>query len=381
MYIYVLGEIMDFLKRTWAEISIPALLHNFNLIKKHAEGSYLMPVVKADAYGHGAQAIATALESAGADSFAVSNLEEALKLREYGIGGPILILGYTPPELAAMLPEKNIVQAVFSLEYARELSKNASGKVIPVHIKIDTGMGRIGFDARSEHLKGLDDILKVYSLENLKVTGIFTHFCVADSVTTLDAAYTEEQYSRFLTVIEKIKSEGLDTGLIHCSNSAGIIHSGKFLMDICRPGIILYGLNPSGSVKLEGIKPVMTLKSVISMVKRISEGETLSYGRNFIAERDMTVATVTAGYADGYPRLLSNKGEVIVNGKRAKIIGNICMDQFMIDVTDIENVKSGDEVILFGEELTADEVAERCSTIGYEIICGINIRVPRVIIK
>ena len=372
---------MDFLKRTWAEISIPALLHNFNLIKKQAEGSYLMPVVKADAYGHGAEAIATALKDAGADSFAVSNLEEALKLRKYGIGGPILILGSTPPENADILAQNNITQAIFSLEYAKALSMNTNGKPICVHIKLDTGMGRIGFNFRQNEFLNLEEIFSVYSLENIVVTGLFTHFCVADSVDTDDMAYTEEQYNRFTAVIEKIKTKGLDTGLIHCSNSAGIIHSGKFLMDICRPGIILYGLNPSSSVTFKGIKPVMTLKSVVSMVKHINKGETLSYGRTFNSEKEMKIATVTAGYADGYPRLLSNKGEVIINGKRADIVGNICMDQFMIDVTDIPDVKSGDEVILFGEELTADEVAEKCSTIGYEIICGITQRVPRIIIK
>ncbi len=372
---------MEFLKRTWAEINISALLHNFNLIKKQAEGSYFMPVVKADAYGHSAEDIACALDSACADSFAVSNLEEALNLRKYGINKPILILGYTPPESAYVLANENITQAVFSLEYAVELSKNARNKTINIHIKLDTGMGRIGFNARNKHLSGLDDIFKLYTLDNLKITGIFTHLCVADSLESDDSAFTDEQYNRFICVINKIKQKGLDIGLVHCSNSAGIIRSGEFLMDICRPGIILYGLKPSKSVALKGIRPVMTLKSVVSMVKPLYKGETVSYGRTFKAEKDMMVATVTAGYADGYPRLLSNKGEVIINGKRAHIIGNICMDQFMIDVTDIKDVKSGDEVILFGEEITADEIAEKCSTIGYEIICGITQRVPRIIIK
>lgn len=372
---------MEFLKRTWAEIDISALLHNFNLIKNRVQGALLMPVVKADAYGHSVESIACALDSAGADSFAVSNLEEALNLRKYGIDKPILILGYTPPESAHMLADHNITQAVFSLEYAIALSENLQNQTINIHIKLDTGMGRIGFNARNEQLSGLDDIFKLYNLKNLKVTGIFTHLCVADSTEIENSDYTEQQYTRFTAVINTLKENGLDIGLIHCSNSAGIIHSGKFLMDICRPGIILYGLMPSASIKLPGIKPVMTLKSVVSMVKPLYIGETVSYGRTFKAKRDMKVATVTAGYADGYPRLLSNKGEVIINGKRAHIIGNICMDQFMIDVTDIDDVKPGDEVILFGQEITADEIAGKCSTIGYEIICGITPRVPRIIIK
>ncbi len=370
---------MEFLKRTWAEIDTSALLHNFNLIKKQTGNAILMPVVKADAYGHSDKAIVTALINAGADSFAVSNLDEALHLREYGATGPILILGYTPPENAAALADNNITQAAFSFEYAKKLSENARDKQLNVHIKLDTGMGRIGFDARNNKLLGLEDIFKLYLIENINVTGIFTHFCVADSTKRKDKLFTKAQLERFNLVIQKIREKGFSTGLTHCANSAGTIHSGEFLYDICRPGIILYGLNPSDSVTLSGIRPVMTLKSVISMVKPLYKGETVSYGRNFKAKRDMKIATVTAGYADGYPRALSNKGEVIINGKRAKIIGNICMDQFMIDVTDIENVKQGDEVILFGKEITANDIAKICGTIGYEITCGITPRVPRVI--
>lgn len=370
---------MEFLKRTWAEIDTSALIHNFNLIMKHVGNTRLMPVVKADAYGHSDKAIVTALKEAGADSFAVSNLEEALHLRNYGIDGDILILGYTPPESVNVLAEKNITQAVFSLEYAKELCKNSDGKEISVHIKLDTGMGRIGFDVRNNNLNGINDIFKLYSLKSLNVTGVFTHLCVADSTKKQDVKFTAKQLERFNLTIQKIREKGFDTGITHCSNSAGTIHSGEFLYDLLRPGIILYGLNPSNNVTLNGIRPVMTLKSVVSMVKPLYKGETVSYGRTFKAKRNMTVATVTAGYADGYPRMLSNKGEVIINGNRAKIIGNICMDQFMIDVTNIKNVKSGDEVILFGEEITADEIAKICGTIGYEITCGITPRVPRVI--
>lgn len=372
---------MEYLKRTWAEINISALLHNFNLIKKNSNNKLIMPIVKANAYGHSGEEVALALDKIGADAFAVSNLEEALNLRKANIQKPILILGYTPADCAELLSENNLTQAVYSLEYAKLLSKGAKDKTLSVHIKIDTGMGRIGFNCRDNQLLGCDEIFKLYQIENLNVTGIFTHFCVADSINKKDKLFTEKQYSLFKNTIEHIKANGFDVGLTHCSNSAGIISHSDFISDILRPGIILYGLKPSNDVKLSGVKPVMTLKSVVSMVKNLKAGETVSYGRTFKAKKDMTVATVTAGYADGYPRLLSNKGEVLVKGQKAKIIGNICMDQFIIDVTCIDNISIGEEVILFGEEITADEVAKKCDTIGYEITSGITSRVPRVIIR
>lgn len=368
---------MDFLRRTWAEISIPALLHNYNLIKIKMGSCKILPVVKANAYGHNEIAVAKALMNAGADGFCVSNLLEATILRENGIDLPILILGYTPPECAQELADYNITQAVFSLEYAKELSRYINNKNINIHIKIDTGMGRIGFNAKNDIL---DDLAEVYTLKGLSVTGVFTHFSSADGNSKDDIDYTDKQYKLFAKTVKQLKEQGFNTGIVHCLNSAAIINAERYESDACRPGIILYGLNPSNSVALEGIKPVMTLKSVISMVKTINKGDALSYGRTFVAEKQMKVATVSAGYADGYPRLLSCKGEVILHGKRAKILGNICMDQFIIDVSDIENVKCGDEVILFGEEITANEIANKCQTIGYEITCGLTSRVPRVII-
>ncbi len=367
---------MEFLKRTWAEISISALIHNFELIKKSSNYQKTIAVVKANAYGHSAPDIAPVLQSNGADNFAVSNLVEALELRHCGITKPILILGYTPTELADTLIENDIIQAVFSLEYAKKLSKSATKGKVKIHIKINTGMNRIGFNYNN-----IDEILSVYSENGLSVNGIFTHFCVSDSKDEDDISFTSTQLARFDKVVTQIKQSGFNTGLVHCSNSAKTITAESPLYDACRPGIILYGLNPSSEVSLEGLKPVMTLKSVVSMVKWIDADEAVSYGRTFKAKEKIKVATVTAGYADGYPRALSNKGQVIVNGHRANIIGRICMDQFMIDVTNIENVSEGTEVILFGEGLTADEVADKCSTIGYEIASGITKRVPRVIIK
>lgn len=372
---------MEFLRRTWAEISSTALLHNFKLIRSRCGSSKIMAVVKADAYGHSAALVAPLLEQAGADSFAVSNLEEALILRKNGISKPILILGYTPTENTQALIENKITQTVYSLDYAEALNAQAellNGK-IGVHIKLDTGMGRLGFNARHDDFAELSDVLQVFGCKNLLIEGTFTHLPTADEKSGLE--YTENQLKRFISATDKIKAAGFNTGLLHCSNSAGVILGSDYGLDICRPGIILYGLNPSNESTLTGLIPVMSLKSVVSMVKTINKGDTLSYGRTFTATEDMRVATVTTGYADGYPRLLSRKGSVIIHGKRAKILGTICMDQFIVDVSEIDNISVGDEVLLFGEALSAEEIAKEANTISYEIICGINHRVPRVIIK
>lgn len=375
---------MDFLHRTWAEIDISALIHNFNIIKEKCSNSKIMAVVKADAYGHSVKDIAPVLDREGASGFAVSNIDEALQLRECGIEKPILILGYTPVQLAKTLYKHKITQTVYCSDYAKGLSENAikDNVVVDVHIKLDTGMGRLGFDIRQDNMAGLCEVLNVFNLGGLKVAGTFTHFPVADSVLADDKNFTEMQLNRFIAATQKIKAAGFNPGLIHCSNSAGVTLDSNFHIDLCRPGIILYGLLPSEDVKMpSALKPVMTLKSVVSMVKHINPGEQISYGRTFTAKKEMKIATITAGYADGYPRSLSNIGEVLISGKRAPILGRICMDQFMADITDIENVREGDEVVLFGDGLSIEELAEKCGTINYEIICGISPRVPRVIIK
>ncbi|MBQ6815983.1 MAG: alanine racemase [Clostridia bacterium] len=375
---------MGFLHRTWAEIDIAALIHNFKIIKNACQGSKIMSVVKADAYGHSVKDVAPVLDKLGTDSFAVSNIDEAIQLRQLGINKPVLILGYTPPQLAGQLYSSNITQTVYCEEYAKKLSENAeaAGIKVNVHIKLDTGMGRLGFNVRNNLLPEFDNIVNVFSYKGLNVTGTYTHFSVADCPESDNKDYTESQFDRFNTVIERLNSLGHNTGLIHCCNSAGVSLGSDYHLNMCRPGIILYGLRPSDSVDFNGqLKPVMTVKSVISMVKTIAEGDCVSYGRTFTAKGNMRVATVTAGYADGYPRLLSNLGYVLINGQRAKIIGRICMDQFIIDVTNIPSASEGDEVILFGKDLLVDELAEKCGTINYEIICGISPRVPRVIIN
>ncbi|MEE1198427.1 MAG: alanine racemase [Acutalibacteraceae bacterium] len=375
---------MNFLHRTWVEIDLNALSLNFNTIKKHCSKTKIMAVVKANAYGHSVKDIAPKLQELGADSFAVSNLVEALQLREYGITRPILILGYTPTENADILAQNDITQAVFSYEFAEKLSKNAQAKnvTVKIHIKLDTGMSRLGFDCQNDNAELSKELLDTLRLPNLEFEGIFTHFCVADSCATDCVQFTNNQYERFIHCVEQIEKAGFKPKYKHCCNSAGSSLSVDKHLDFVRPGIILYGLTPDDSLTLPfNLAPVMTFKSVISMVKTIKAGDTVSYGRTFTAEKDMKVATVTAGYADGYPRALSNKASVLVNGKRAKVIGRVCMDQFTIDVSDIENVNEGDEVILFGKELPVEELARLADTINYEIVCGISPRVPRIISK
>lgn len=372
---------MDFLHRTWAEIDLDALVHNFDIIKKEATGAKLMAVVKADAYGHSARIVAPILEQHGADAFAVSNIEEAITLRGCGITRPILILGYTPVSMAAQLYLNDISQCVYSPEYAAALSKRAcaDGVKVKVHIKLDTGMSRLGFDCRDEKLSGIEEAVTAARLKGFVFEGIFTHFAVSDRTETSEDGFTDKQYFRFCTAAERFEKAGLRPKYRHCCNSAAFCLDSDKHFDMCRPGIILYGLTPSSDLKLkENFVPVMTVKSVVSMVKTIKKGDTVSYGRTFTAEKEMKIATVTAGYADGYPRLLSNKGYVLINGKRANIIGRVCMDQMSVDVSDIDNVKQGDEVILFGKTLPVEELADMCGTINYEIICGISPRVPRI---
>lgn len=371
---------MDFLHRTWAEISKSALINNLNEIKKNAAGAAICAVVKADAYGHGEALVAPILEQNGADFFAVSNICEALSLREHGIKKPVLILGYTPPACAEALAENDISQCVYSEEFARLLSEYA-GKAkatVKVHLKIDTGMSRLGFAFR-DGFADTSGLLKAAKMPNFDIEGVFTHFAAADSAAPVYTGFTEKQYGRFMLAAEKLKEAGITPRYVHCDNSAAICDN-KYQSTMVRPGIILYGLSPDREFDARlNLVPVMTVKSVVSMVKTLKAGSFVSYGMTYKADRDIKVATVAAGYADGYPRKLSNKGEVLIAGKRAKIIGRVCMDQFMIDVTDIENVNMGDEVILFGRDLSVDGIAALCDTINYEIVCGIAPRVPRII--
>ena len=370
---------MKHLHRTWAEINLDALVHNFKLIRSMTD-SKIFSVVKADAYGHSVGLIAHELDAAGTDYFAVSNLDEAKELRELGISKPILILGYTPPIHAKELSELNLIQTVFSYDFAQKLNDSAAnaGVTVRTHIKLDTGMGRIGFNFRDESFTELVETRRLIYFKNLEFEGVFTHFPVADS----DKEYTAKQYIRFLLAIKYLEENGFNFKVKHCCNSAAFISNKNMHLDAVRPGIILYGLTPDTDFEFsKEFKPVMSFKSVISMVKTVSAGETVGYGKTYKFEKNTKVATITAGYADGVPRLLSNKGRVLINGKYAKIVGRICMDQFCVDVTDIDNVKEGDTVTLFGEGLPVEEFASYADTINYEIVCGLSKRVPRIYIK
>ncbi len=400
---------IEFEHHTWAEIDLDALAHNFDEITKRAGGTPLCAVVKADAYGHGAVMIAKTLLAAGAKQLAVSCLAEALELRAAGITGDILLLGHTDPAYAKTLMTHGITQSCYSLAAAEAFSAAAlaAGEVpctiadpkktnattccaLKVHLKLDTGMGRIGFALQHDFKQTMADVLACYALEGLYITGVFQHFAVCDSTTPADVAYTERQHALFMQALDVLGAAGRAPMLAHCNNSAGTLLHPSYPQGVARframarPGIILYGLNPSDDVTFGFLRPVMQFKTVVSHVKTLAAGESTSYGRHFVAKKPTVVATLCAGYADGYPRLLScGKGKVQINGKAASVIGNVCMDQLMIDVTNIPNVKEGDEVILWGGKISdsADAVAHKIGTIGYEIVCGVSRRVPRIYTK
>ncbi len=381
----------EILRRTWAEIDLDALAQNFRAVRESTSPqTKICCVVKADAYGHGALRVAREFEALGADWFAVSNLEEALQLRLDGIQKPILVLGFTPAEEAKTLSEHNISQCVYSSDYARALSRCAeeAGVTVKIHVKIDTGMSRLGFyfqDINRDEA-AVEEIKQVCALPGLYPEGIFTHFAVSDEGTAGDA-FTMRQFGCFKEMIEALLREGVSFDVRHCANSAAVFDYPLSHLDMVRAGIVLYGLYPSAALRnTPALKPVLSLRSVVSHVKRIKPGATVSYGREFTAQRELTVATVPVGYADGYFRLLASGGaQVLLHGKRCPILGRICMDQMMVDVTGLSKVEIGDVVTLIGrdggEEVTADELAACEHTINYEVVCGLSKRVPRVYLK
>ncbi len=380
---------MDIIKRTWTEISLDNVRENFLTIKKKVGKTKVCCVIKADGYGHGAVALAELYEKLGADFFAVSNIDEGKELREGGITTPILILGYTPPACARELCELDIAQAVYSAEYARLLSEQCEsfGVNVRAHIKLDTGMSRIGFMCQEfpRDNNSIEEIKQACDLEGLKVEGVFTHFCVADSAEE-GREFTEKQFNAFEYVVNSLKENKINLEYIHCSNSGAIEDYPATYCNMVRAGVILYGLAPSPllSDRLP-LKPCMTMKTVISHIKTLKKGATVSYGRTFTAEKDMKIATVPVGYADGFIRAYAKDGYMIVGGKRADIVGRICMDQTMLDVSGIDDLHIGDEVIVFGTgengERTADDLALCADTINYETVCTVSKRVPRIFLK
>ncbi|AWZ47634.1 alanine racemase [Clostridiaceae bacterium 14S0207] len=371
------------LRPVWAEVDLYNLAHNMREIKKLCKNKEVMAVVKADAYGHGALNVAPVLLENGADSLAVAVLSEAIELRKSGIQCPILILGFTPPSFIEELLKYDIDQTVFSYEFAKELSECAKikNKIAKIHIAVDTGMGRIGYLKEDENI---EEVIRISKLPNLKIQGVFSHFSTADE---FDKTYTKMQIDRFNWFCNALKEKGVDIGKKHIYNSAAIIDLQEPISDRVRPGIILYGYYPSDEVNKDKIslKPVMSLKTNVVHVKRVKRGEYIGYGRVFQTEKDSIIATLPVGYADGYSRLLTGKAKVLIRGEFAPVVGKICMDQCMIDVSNIKDIKVGEEVILIGQDgnnkITAEELGELIGTISYEILCVLGKRVPRVYIK
>lgn len=365
----------QFLRRSWVEINMEQLIQNLNIYRKYSCAKNIIAVVKADAYGHGDIEVMKRLQQHGIDDWAVSNIDEAVRLRDNGCKGQIIILGYTPIDQVERLLKYNITQALLSEEYANALSK-ASDQVL-CQFAIDTGMNRIGICALK--VDECERVIREY-YKKVRLTGLFTHLCVADNSDQESVLFTEKQITRFKNVTESVGD--LNLPYIHCLNSAGGLKRIEMFNDYVRLGIILYGLKPSMEMELpKGIKQCITWKSVVSMIKKIKAGDTVGYGRSFIAKRETIVATIPTGYADGYNRNLSNKGFVIIKGYKAPIIGKVCMDQFMVDVTSIPDVNMGDEVELINDAFTADDMGQMIETIGYEVICSISKRVPRIYIN
>jgi len=369
---------------TWIEVNLDAIAQNVRNIKQLiGEKKELMAVVKGNAYGHDILEVSSVVLNNGATQLAVARLEEGIFLRKAGITVPILILGLTLKQQAELLVSYNITPTVCEYEMIEKLSESAikEDKVVKVHLKVDTGMGRIGIFPN--HI--LDFVKKVKALKNIEIEGIFTHFSVADEK---DKTYTEEQFKKFIEVLTILEKEGIKIPVKHVGNSATLLDLPYMWLDLVRPGISMYGLYPSTEVQ-KNIKliPAHSFKTRIIFLKELSMGESIGYGRTYTTNQRRTkVASLPLGYADGYNRLLSNQGEVLVRGRRFPVIGRVCMDQCMIDVTNLTQVKIGDEVVLWGrqgeEEITVEEIAEKIGTINYEIVhMPDKKRVPKLFIK
>ncbi len=376
---------MEQLRRTWAEIDLDKIKHNYAVIReKCAEDVAIMSVVKANAYGHGAAKVAQVLEGCGSDWFAVSNLNEGIELRRAGITKPVLILGWTPPEQAQSLAENRMAQTLISTQYAQELAAYAveAGVTVDVHVGFDTGMSRIGFSCR-DIVEAADEIYDVSRLKGINIEGAFTHFAVSDIIGEENTRFTHKQAAMFSRVVSALEQRGVKFKYKHCCNSGGVLFYPEYHFNMVRPGIVLYGFSPTAEpVEGADLRPAMELKTVVSHLKTVCKGESIGYGRAYFAKEDITVATVPMGYADGYFRALSNIGVMWVGGELAQIVGRICMDQLMLDVTGL-NVKIGDEVTVFGGDspITADNVGGLAHTNSYEWLCAVSRRVPRVYLK
>lgn len=367
--------------RVQANVNLGAIQHNINIIRdKLNMDTKLMLIIKADAYGHGAIPIAKAVENDRIDAYGVAIIEEAVELRDAGISVPILVLGYTPKEQYALVVANDATQTIFQYDMAEALALEAKrqNKNAKLHIKVDTGMSRIGF---SDTMESIQEIKRIALLPNIEIEGIFSHFSQADET---DKTGTNNQLRRFKDFINQLEQEHIFIPIKHISNSAGIIDMPGAGFNMVRCGIAFYGIYPSEWVNQKEIKliPAMELKTHVVFVKEVEAGVGVSYGATFVTEKNTKIATVPVGYADGYSRNLSNHGRVIIHGQYAPIIGRICMDQFMVDVTGIENVKQGDTVTLLGRDqeayISAEELAEWSHSFPYELVCTVGKRIPRV---
>ena len=377
---------MNFTRRAvWAQIDLDAAAHNMRQIRKHVGTDVkIAAVVKANAYGHGSVELAKTFAENGADCFAVSSLDEAVELRRYAhIDNEIFILGHTDARRTEELLTYDIEPAVFNLKNAEFFSQEARRlcKTLRVHIAVDTGMSRVGFQVNEF---SVSEIKTIAALPNIEIRGMFTHFAVSDMK---DKTFTREQYGHFRWMCKRMEEEGIHIALRHCCNSAAVLELPEYYCDMVRPGIIMYGCEPSPEIDIKpyDLRPVMSLRCCIAHVKLIDAGATVSYGRHYKAPSRRKIATLPAGYADGYSRILSGKVDVLYHGHRVPQVGAICMDQCMIDVSGEANVHAGDEVVLFGRQgdsfIPIEEIAAVCGTINYEIMCNISRRVPRVYMK
>ncbi len=380
---------------TWAEIDLQAYAHNIRELKRITRPpTRLMAVVKANGYGHGAVEVAREALKNGAQYLGVARIEEAVPLRKAGLAAPILIFGYTPPDLASTLIEYELSQSVYSWTSASALSEKAArlGKTIKVHLKVDSGMGRLGFLLESDQAPSeasaeqylLRRIEAITRLPGLTVEGIFTHFATADHA---DKSYANLQLERFRDLLRRLQQYGLAPALKHAANSAALIDMPESHLDMVRPGIATYGLYPSDEVNKEivDLKPVMTLKSRIVHLKKVAPGFNISYGITFQTKDYTTIATVAVGYADGFDRRLSSRAHMLVHGRRVPVVGRVCMDLTMLDVGGVPEAALEDEVVVFGRQgeaiVTADEIASKLQTINYEVVSTITGRVPRIYLK
>lgn len=377
---------MNFTRRAvWAQIDLDAAAHNMRQIRKHVGPDVkISAVVKANAYGHGSVELAKTFAENGADCFAVSSLDEAVELRRYAhIDKEIFILGHTDARRTEELLTYDIEPAVFNLKNAEFFSQEAQrlGKTLRVHIAVDTGMSRVGFQVNEF---SVSEIKTIAALPNIEIRGLFTHFAVSDMK---DKTFTRQQYGHFRWMCKRMEEEDIHIALRHCCNSAAVLELPEYYCDMVRPGIIMYGCEPSPEIDITpyDLRPVMSLRCCIAHVKLIDAGATVSYGRHYTAPSRRKIATLPVGYADGYSRILSGKVDVLYHGHRVPQVGAICMDQCMIDVSGEANVHAGDEVVLFGRQgdsfIPIEEIAAACGTINYEIMCDISRRVPRVYMK